>query len=476
MEINDKLYTGLKKFTGYQPVNLFNSEGDFVEVVPGSKFKFIVPVGLFSSSLPLPKALLKRTKSDNYVKNISEIIPPELYPLQTKVVSEISKMIKQKTIEKRPIYITLHLACGFGKTITTCYLITSHKRRTVICVPNKMLIQQWKMAVHTTKIDYMISTEGVSNLLRELEHRDPDILIVVSRHLSNDSFCNFISKNYDLFILDESHTYNLMNNSSVTRFLAYYPPKICYFLTATPRYSNRIYCNDSINVAQLSRLCKILHVVDFFFESYSTEKIRSMVKKLDTTSNKYHIYTEKVLAEDEPRNKLIVDTVSDKYRQGVINRILIVTKLREHMMNVYDRLSRLFGDEVYLGDAQNRNTHDMVKDMKTKNKFIFISTVFYSGTGLDIPSLDSLIVCSVVMNSMQMEQLLGRICRETTKHNERNVFIFPTTSIKEIRHTIGTFSQRLISLALDKLGFEKAKENDFRQEKTLSLAFRKFTE
>ncbi|AUL80594.1 DNA helicase [Vaccinia virus] len=84
------------------------------------------------------------------------------------------------------------------------------------------------------------------------------------------------------------------------------------------------------------------------------------------------------------------------------------------MVLFYKQLLDLFGPEVvFIGDAQNRRTPDMAKTIKELNRFIFVSTLFYSGTGLDIPSLDSLFICSAVINNMQIEQLLGRVCRGT---------------------------------------------------------------
>ncbi|AEN03711.1 DNA helicase [Yokapox virus] len=453
LKIDYNLYTELKSLTGNSIVNLFNENGEFGEVMVSS-FKYIIPNGLFSS-MNIKTNLVFETSTCNKITNkVDSTKSPKLYPLQYKVVSFVFSTIRKLILEKRPIYITLHLSCGFGKTITTCHLIASHCRKTVICVPNKLLIHQWKTQVEAFGLDHVISIDGVTRLLKDkLSSNVPDILIIVSRHLTNDEFCKYINTHYDIFILDESHTYNLMNNTSVTKFLSYYPPKVCYFLTATPRQSNRIYNNNVINVIKLSNLKKILKIINSFFEPYSNDNIRQMVKKLDSVCNKYHVYTEKLLSIDKYRNNLIIDTVINDFNSGSINRILIVTKLRDHMIMFYEKLLDIFGsDIVFLGDAQNKNTPDIVKSIKELDRFIFVSTLFYSGTGLDIPSLDSLFISSAVINNIQIEQLFGRVCRETELLN-RTVYVFPNTSIKEIKYTVGNFIQRIISLAIDKLGF-----------------------
>ncbi|AAR07466.1 110R [Yaba monkey tumor virus] len=468
-EIDYKLYTELRKIAG-NSLFLFNEDGDFVEVVSNSSFKFLLPVGLFSSmDIPLKKPI--ECNTDNDIEHSKNVVMPNLYPFQERVASEVLSSIKKKVELKRPMYVTLHLACGFGKTITTCYLLSVHKKKAVICLPNKMLINQWKRAIESININHLVSVDGVGNLLKELVKKPADILIIVSRHLSNKEFCKKIHVDYDVFVLDESHMYNLMNNSTVTRFLTYYPPKICYFLTATPRRVNRIYCNDVINVSNSSDLKKYIKIVEFFFETYSSDTIRQMVKKLNTNYNKYHMYTEKILAEDVPRNKLILDTIIYDFEKMIVNRLIIVTKLRKHMMFFYTNLIEKFGsDIVYLGDAKNKNISDIVKKIKSINRFIFISTTNYSGTGLDVPTLDSLVICSAVMNSMQIEQILGRICRYSISKT-RTVIVFPNTSIKEIKHMIGFFTQKIITLAIEKLGFKKIDKKGNKQEFALCKAF-----
>ncbi|ANS71197.1 DNA helicase transcript release factor [Pteropox virus] len=468
INITNKLYTYIKKISGSQPLFLFNSDNNHVEVFPNSSFKFLVPAGLFSSYRVMLRDELKYPIANNPMTNEKDLSLPNLYPLQQLVVDKVVAAMKRKEEEHRPKYITLHLKCGFGKTVTACYLMAKERKRTVICVPNKMLIPQWKTAVELTKANYMISVHGVSKLL--LEKSTPDVLIVVSRHFANEEFCNLVYSNYDVVIVDESHTYNLMNNSAMTRYLAFYPPPICYFLTATPRQSNRIYCNDIINVEKESSLNKTIKIIDCYFKPFSNEKIRNLSTKLNSTYNKYHVFTEKILTEDVHRNKLIIKTLVEEYTSRKINRIMIITKLRAHMLMFYNELVKKFRNDVVLGDAQNRKTPEIVNGLRSKDRFIFISTLYYAGTGLDLPSLDSLFVGVAVMNNMHMEQLLGRVCRETTL-TDRTVYVFPTTSIREIKSVVDNYVQRLISLALD-LGFVQLNtDKPCKEETALKLAF-----
>ncbi|CCD83290.1 transcript release/DNA helicase [Squirrelpox virus] len=475
-EIDDKLFSELRNLVGEQQLNLFTQKGELTEVFQGSSFRFLVPVGFFAASRYPPRGRRFRRPA-NPMPDAEKVSVPELYPVQRRVVEEVEAAAKRKAREGRPPYVTLHLACGFGKTVTACHLIAKHRLRAVVCVPNKMIIPQWRAAVEATGASHLVSVDGVSSLLRELRTVTPSVLVVVSRHFGNEEFCRLVDERYDVLVVDESHTHNLMNNTAMARFLAFHPPRVCYFLTATPRAVNRVYCNDVINVTKLSTLRKTLRVSNAYFEPFSTPRVRAIVRMLDSPQNKYHIYTEKALVEDAPRNAEIVRTVADEFAAGAINRVLVIAKLRSHMLAIYNALVERFGEDVVaLGDAQNRKTPERVRDIRGRARFIFVSTLFYSGTGLDIPSLDSLVVCVGVMNAMQAEQLLGRVCRDTADHANRTVFVFPTTAIREIRSVVGLFAQRLVALATQKLGFERdagPPDPRARTEKALARAFRR---
>uniref|UniRef100_A0AAU7E0X4 DNA helicase n=1 Tax=Rousettus bat poxvirus TaxID=3141933 RepID=A0AAU7E0X4_9POXV len=453
MTIDDKLYAELRKLVGAQPLCLFNSRGDFVEVYRRSEFKFVVPVGFFAGAGVDMRGRSFPPGDANAMVDAAGLSLPSLYPIQKQVLAELRASIRARTREHRPLYTTLHLACGFGKTVMTSYLIGMHRRRAVVCVPNKMLLSQWRDALAKLNVSCYVSSEGVARLLRVLRDASYNVLVVVNKHFANERFCRLVRDKYDVFVLDESHTYNLMNLTAMTRFLSFYPPRICYFLTATPRAANRVYSNCVINITKFSTLTKEVRVCAPFFQPYSTPRVREFVAKLDSPGNKYHIFTEKALAEDAPRNAAIVATLADAFRQRASNRIIVITKLRAHMVALFEALSAALGrDYVFLGDAQSRHVAEIVAELRKMERFVFVSTLFYAGTGLDIPSLDALAPCHAVMNSMQAEQLIGRICRET-EHPHRVLYVFPTTGVTAIKNIVGLFVQRLVNLATQKLGF-----------------------
>nr|WQH58072.1 MAG: MC123R [Molluscum contagiosum virus] len=457
LAMDDKLYADLKKLAGAQPLYLFTERGDFVEVARRSEFRFRVPAGFFAGEGVALRGQQFPAGSAR-MPDAAQLRLPSLYPAQQQVVAELRAIAKACAREQRPLYVTLHLACGFGKTVTASYLLGTHRRRAVVCVPTKMLLAQWGAALAALRVSVYVSGEGVRKLMAVLRTRDFSVLVVVSKHFADPGFCALVHERYDVFVLDESHTYNLMNLTLMTRFLSFFPPRICYFLSATPRAANRVYCNRVVNVTKFSALRKTVRVLSTFFPPFSNARIREFVQRLDSVHNKYHIYTEKALAEDAPRNASIVAATAAAFERRDAERVLLITKLRSHMLGMHAALiARLGAQHVFLGDAQSRHTTEIVRELRASERFVFVSTLFYSGTGLDIPHLDTLVVCHAVMNHMQAEQLLGRICRET-EQPRRTVYVFPTTSVREIKNMVGLFAQRFITLATQKLGFTQERE------------------
>lgn len=457
VQVDDKLYAYLKNLVGpHRPLCLFRDNEEFAEVFPGSSFRFALPVGLFADLRVRTRGVAFPALRDAARMrgiNLGANTLPSLYPNQRIVVDEVLAARDELLAAGRAVYITLHLACGFGKTLTACHLIATHARRAVICVPNRMLVPQWRAAVAELRVPFAVSYDGAAALLRSGELDRAMVAIVVSRHFANDEFCRAVSRQFDVLVLDESHTYNLMNNTAVARYLVKYPPPMCYFLTATPRRANRIYCNRVVNVSVVSRLSKVVRVVDAFFEPYTTTKIRAMARSLEGPQNKYHVFTEKILAEDVRRNALIADTVEAAFRAGTSRRVLVLTKLRGHMADLHAALAaRLGTDVVFLGDAKNKRTPELTRALREKDRFVLVSTVFFSGTGLDLPNLDSLAVAAAVLNRMVMEQMIGRVCRESHA-DARTLFVFPSSSVRAIADTVAAFAGRLVALATDALGF-----------------------
>ncbi|WOC35525.1 DNA helicase [Equine parapoxvirus] len=465
--IDDKLYAYLKNMVGAaRPLCLFRDNGEFVEVERGSSFKFALPAGLFADLRVKPAAPLPALRDSARMQGVDlgENTLPSLYPNQRIVVDEVAAARDQLLAAGRPVYVTLHLTCGFGKTLTACHLIATHARRAVVCVPNRMLVPQWRAAVAELRVPFVVSCAGASALLRSGHLDSAMVAVVVSRHFANDAFCRAVSRRFDVLVLDESHTYNLMNNTAVTRFLARYPPPMCFFLTATPRPCNRVYCNRVVNVAVVSRLAKVVRVVDAFFEPYSTPSIRAMARSLEGPQNKYHVLTEKILAEDVHRNRLIADTVAAAFLAGDVRRVLVLTKLRNHMLALHAALAdRLGAEHLCLGDAKDRRTPENTRALRERERFVLVSTVFFAGTGLDLPNLDSLAVAAGVLNRMAMEQVIGRICRESHA-GDRVLFVFPDSSVRAVRDVVSAFAARLAGLATDSLGFVRGRARGARAE------------
>ncbi|ABJ09032.1 DNA helicase [Nile crocodilepox virus] len=449
--IDDKLYSAIRSLIGIKELYLFNSDGDFVEVHKRSGFRFLIPVGYYTS-LAVP-ADREYDYGDNDLPPDQRPRLPELRPAQRRVVAEIARLEKLKRLERRPLYTLLHLACGFGKTVTASFLIGSHAKRAVVVLPNKLLSAQWEEVVARLGVPYAASYEGVSKLLPRLRDRDYAVLLVIDRHFTNKEFCRLVHERYDVFVLDESHTYDLMRNTAMTRFLTFYPPRIAYFLTATPRQSNALFCNERVNVTVASSLRRHLRVVkEYYCREYRTPKMAAYLARLDSPANKYHVITEKAIAEDRYRNETIVKTLAEHYAAGSVDAVLVITRTREHMFRLRDGIAALVDPaSVFVGDAEKRETAETLQALQTRERFVLVSTLSYSGTGMNLPGLDALFYTVAVSNSRNIEQALGRILRDGPR-KDRYLFVFPVTSVRRLAGCLEGHTARVEHVARQ-LGF-----------------------
>ena len=105
------------------------------------------------------------------------------------------------------------------------------------------------------------------------------------------------------------------------------------------------------------------------------------------------------------RNELILSLVKEMDSK---RKLLILTDRRDHCFLLSDMFTEVYGADwvgLYMGGMK----HDELKS--SENKSIIIGTYSLAHEGLDIPSLDSILLATPKSNIIQA---VGRILRETT--------------------------------------------------------------
>lgn len=248
VRLNNGCFTLLKSITKLNEIFLYNLDESHFSIYRGTNFiglQAYVPVGLFSndsvSYVPIKLELQKKNKirrDINFKFNLREN-----QKIAVKMIKQRVSMLKKKNV---PVYINLSLECAFGKTVVGTYLITRYRLKTLVIVPRKSLIGQWVEHLEDSGLNVETSYSGVLKLMKQRQLDEIDVLIVPDKHLTNESFIEAVSQLFSMVIIDESHYYNMQNDISISRFLTFYSFRMCFGLTGSPRYENRLYLGQDI--------------------------------------------------------------------------------------------------------------------------------------------------------------------------------------------------------------------------------------
>jgi superfamily II DNA or RNA helicase len=277
------------------------------------------------------------------------------------------------------------IACppGFGKTITSLSIACQLKVKTVIVINKIILVEQWISSINTFIPDVTVQ------FLKPKMKIDPDAQFIVINAINISKFPSGTFDDTGLLIVDELH-------QIVTRILSMnllnIAPRYVIGLSATP------YRFDEYNKAipwffdkcMLEKTLLKKHRIEYLITDFIPEVKYTFNGKLDWNA---------VLnsqSENEPRNKLIVDTVA-KYPERTW---LILVKRVNHAII----LQRLFKDKGIASDTLMRSKLTFDKSIK-----ILIGTTSKLGVGFDHADIDSLFIAADVKN--YFVQFLGRCMR-----------------------------------------------------------------
>ncbi len=293
----------------------------------------------------------------------------------------------------------LSLPCGFGKTILALYFISVLKKKTLVIVHKEFLMNQWieriKFALPDAKVGIVQGDKCQIN--------DNDIIIGMLQTLSMKEFDADTFDDIGHVIIDECHT---ISSRVFSRALMKVNSKYMLGISATPTRSDG--------------LMKVLkyHIGDTFFTIKSNEKNVVKVERylLDSTNEHYNQdiinFRGQVqmatminnISDCRDRTRLIINKAVDEINAHEKRQILILSDRRQQLEDMYKIISNTTSISVgyYIGGLKK----GVLKDNE-KCK-ILLGTYPMASTGLDIPSLNGLILATPRSDIIQS---IGRIDR-----------------------------------------------------------------
>jgi superfamily II DNA or RNA helicase len=316
----------------------------------------------------------------------------------------------------------LQMDPGYGKTYIGLGLINILKTKTFIIVPNTYLLKQWSSTLRKefpgTAIGYYY---GVTK-------SDGDIIISIVNSAINYDKYNEIG----LVIYDEVHMYC---SGKMSQIFYHAQALCCLGITATP--SSRIDKFDPIAQWSLGKIVYANQITNWNNDtiSFETSVIRILyrghsdhIRILESSSGIVSVPLMINQIQDDPyRNNLIVSCAISLYNSG--KHVFVFSDRREHLHKLAELLVRHNLDfdapeiktrEIHTCKLMGGSSDDDITNAKNNGKIV-LTTYQYSGTGVSIDKMDSIILATP--RKSNMTQILGRIFRLTSDHSIPRVIV-----------------------------------------------------
>lgn len=275
---------------------------------------------------------------------------------------------------------------GYGKTVIALRVIQKIGQRTLIIVPTINLLNQFTYAVKQF-------TGRDAGIIQGTNFDIQDITVAtwqtVSKRISEG---RLTGKEFGCTMVDECH-------GSVTpkrrRTLARLRSRFLYGLTATARRTDgqgeaiKWLFGPIIFDGKIERAQPTVEVVPFTGKIWVQEYADMIAEQV----------------ENEERNQLIVNIVRREIDAG--RKVLVLTKRIKHYELLQEAIDRERVLTIKAGDKTN-----LTKFRDDPNSFTcLLGTFNLLGTGVDIPSLDTLVIAGDLKSDVLAEQSAGRILR-----------------------------------------------------------------
>jgi len=305
----------------------------------------------------------------------------------------------------------LSLPCGFGKTTVSLAIACKLGYRTMIVVHKEFLANQWR-----ERIQQFCPGASIGIVQQDKKETECDFVIAMLQSLSlkEYSFSDFDS--IGTLIVDEAHH---ICAKVFSQSLFKMCPKHVFGLSATP--------------TRKDGLTKVLHwfMGPTFFEVERKNQEQVEVFPIEYRCDRFQdpppctrfgklslatMITE--LTEDRQRNIVILQLIKDIVK--TTRQVLVLSDRRHHCEVMHQSFKKTSG--LYMGGMKEA---DLTESSK---KRIIFATFSQAHEGLDIPTLDTVILATPKSDIVQS---IGRIMRETKgKKNNPHIYdIFDQWSI-----------------------------------------------
>jgi superfamily II DNA or RNA helicase len=299
--------------------------------------------------------------------------------------------------------------CGFGKTSCCLYIWSQLKVPLLIIVHKNFLLNQWKESIEKFVPSAKIGTiQG-----KTIDFEDKDVVIGMLQSVCRDKYPKEVFKNFGMVAVDEAHH---ISSRIFSKALPIISTKYMLGLTATPNRKDG-----------LTKVFKWF-LGDIAFKASSMNNFKVLTYQIIFKNGDIDYSKEITNFKGQPMIPMMINNICNCYyrNQLIINitkklsvhegrQILILSNRRNHLSylkNEIDKLEYLTTGFYVGGGGSSKKKNLELKESETK-KIIF-GTFDMAREGLDIPTLNTIILASPISDA---EQAIGRAMRKKTEIN-----------------------------------------------------------
>tara|TARA_Y100000389_G_scaffold134961_1_gene132477 strand:+ start:23084 stop:24478 length:1395 start_codon:yes stop_codon:yes gene_type:complete len=289
----------------------------------------------------------------------------------------------------------LSLPTGYGKTTVSLHIMCRLKLKTLIIVHKEFLMNQW-----IDRISQFVPSARIGIIQGpKCEIVNKDVVIGMLQSLSQKDYDRDLFKEFGFTIIDETHH---ICTRMFSKFLMKYNTKYLLGLSAT--------------IDRKDGLTYVIHWLmgPVLYQTHRERKNDVVVRKYSIHINEYEepfplnkagkanlSCAINILTESNVRNQTIISIIKECLQSN--RKLLILTDRRNHCIEL-SRMCDFVKNGLYIGG--------MKQDELTESEScpVIFGTFTLAHEGLDIPSLDTLILATP---KSDIVQAVGRILRET---------------------------------------------------------------
>ena len=277
---------------------------------------------------------------------------------------------------------------------TVALALAGHlKVRTMIVVHKEFLANQW-----VEKIKEFCPGSTIGRVQGEVFDIEKDFVIALIQTMSQRDFDKNAFDCIGLLIVDEAHH---IGAPAFSQFMFKICPKWTLGLTATPERKDGLtrllywfLGPEFFRVERSGQKTTRVHVLKYTCQAFTEAPPVSRFGKLNMAA------MINILTELEDRDALIIDTIEKAL--SVNRRVLVLSDRRSHCFNLHTHFGSKSG--LYIGGLKEEDL------LEASKKQVVIATFQLAHEGLDIPTLDTVVLATP---KSDIKQSIGRIMRET---------------------------------------------------------------